>query len=219
MKIEDHFVADRLLRSFDRTFRFLPRALHAHSFTDEQSRQIMAEAREEYRRLIPETPYIGGNRNRLHSHMLMEAAHSLALYNVLKKRGFAAAQVGPLIVETLRRRLFHYPRWARLLLGRLLFTRPILRRLRNQAAASQKREYPDHWVFRFVEGDGRGFDFGVDYEECAIVKFYRRHQAVEFAPCCCQLDFPLSEAFGWKLLRTTTIAEGGEKCDFRYKRT
>jgi hypothetical protein len=34
----------------------------------------------------------------------------------------------------------------------------------------------------------------------------------------CLADFPMSEAFGSGLVRTTTIAEGFNRCDFRFKR-
>jgi len=137
---------------------------------------------------------------------------------VLRRRGMSAAEVGPLIVEAFRKRVFHYPRFARRLVGGLAFHPRVLRRLQRRADASQAREYPDDWVFRFIPGDGKSFDYGVDYEECAIIKFYRRHGADDLAPYCCQLDFPLSDALGWGLRRTMTLAEGGAKCDFRFKR-
>jgi hypothetical protein len=33
-----------------------------------------------------------------------------------------------------------------------------------------------------------------------------------------QLPYIASDYFGWGLVRTTTLAEGGERCDFRFKR-
>ena len=35
----------------------------------------------------------------------------------------------------------------------------------------------------------------------------------------CVLDFVASDYFGWDLVRTTTLAEGGERGDFRFKRS
>ena len=34
----------------------------------------------------------------------------------------------------------------------------------------------------------------------------------------CLADYPISEALGTGLIRKTTIAEGAERCDFRFKR-
>jgi hypothetical protein len=74
------------------------------------------------------------------------------------------------------------------------------------------------WVWSFVEGDGAEFDFGTDITECAIKKFLCAQGADELTPYLCRIDFAVSRAFGMGLSRTMTIAEGGEKCDFRYKR-
>ena len=85
------------------------------------------------------------------------------------------------------------------------------------AIESQKRRYPDDFVCLFVEGDGVNFDFGFDYIECGICKFFHRQEADEFSQYMCRLDYPFTTAMGVRLIRTSTIAEGGEKCDFRYK--
>ncbi len=37
-------------------------------------------------------------------------------------------------------------------------------------------------------------------------------------PYICVLDFPISKAFDRGLIRTMTIAEGADICDFRYKK-
>jgi len=35
---------------------------------------------------------------------------------------------------------------------------------------------------------------------------------------CCPLDILFSEALGWRLTRTITLAQGAEVCDFRFKK-
>lgn len=65
----------------------------------------------------------------------------------------------------------------------------------------------------------RDFDFGIDYLECGSCKFLRAQNAFELAPYGCAVDRTASEALGWwGLRRTMTLAEGSEKCDFRFKR-
>ena len=90
--------------------------------------------------------------------------------------------------------------------------------MRKAASKSQERAHPADWVFSFVEGDGEEFDWGIDFTECRIVKFFRAQGAGELAPYLCLGDFPISDAFGTGLIRNTTIAEGGDRCDFRFKR-
>lgn len=74
------------------------------------------------------------------------------------------------------------------------------------------------WVFSFVEGEAGSFDYGVDYERCAIREMAVASGAADFAPYICLADVPGSEAFGWGLTRTETIAQGGKRCDFRFRR-
>ena len=40
----------------------------------------------------------------------------------------------------------------------------------------------------------------------------------ELAPYVCAVDKVASEMMGWGLSRTMTLAEGREKCDFRFKK-
>jgi len=58
----------------------------------------------------------------------------------------------------------------------------------------------------------------VDYTECAICKFFAAQDAAELTPTICALDFDVNAALEIDLQRTTTLAEGGPKCDFRFSR-
>ena len=52
----------------------------------------------------------------------------------------------------------------------------------------------------------------------ANVKFLRAQGAMKLAPYVCAVDKIASEMLGWGLTRTMTLAEGCEKCDFRFKK-
>ena len=67
-----------------------------------------------------------------------------------------------------------------------------------------------------VVGDGQAFNFGINYTECAIVKFMEAQNAKELTPYLCNTDYVGSKAMGTGLRRTMTLAWGCEKCDFRY---
>jgi len=86
------------------------------------------------------------------------------------------------------------------------------------ATESQKRKYPESFIMTYVKGNGQDFDYGVDYTECAICKFLSAQNALELAPYMCDTDKIGSEMLGWGLTRTMTLAKGGEKCDFRFKK-
>ncbi len=68
-----------------------------------------------------------------------------------------------------------------------------------------------------IEGDGKEFDYGLDVTECLAVKCFPKHDAEEFVPYLCPFDYPRSDALGLGLVRTMELAQGDEKCDFRFK--
>lgn len=90
--------------------------------------------------------------------------------------------------------------------------------MKKRAASSQEREYSGGYVLTYIEGDGKDFDFGIDYIKCAACKFLDEQNAAELSPYVCAVDKVASEMLGWGLRRTTTLAEGGERCDFRFKK-
>lgn len=84
------------------------------------------------------------------------------------------------------------------------------------AAESKERKYENDWVMDVLPG-GETVDLGYDYWECGIYKLCRDEGCPELARYLCRLDFVLADMMGMELLRTTTIAEGGKRCDFRYR--
>ena len=137
---------------------------------------------------------------------------------MLKKHGRTVEEAGQLFYELSEAFLKAYPAFLRRLLGYRTFSRRHIRNVRKVAAESQERQYPGDYVFAFVEGDGGAFDYGVDYTECAVCKFLTEQGAPELAPYICATDVLSSDALGWGLVRTMTLAEGYEKCDFRFKK-
>ncbi len=55
-------------------------------------------------------------------------------------------------------------------------------------------------------------------QAAALLRAARAEGALELAPYVCSVDKVASEMLGWGLVRTTTLAEGGDRCDFRFKR-
>lgn len=190
------------------------------SYDAELADAVVDETFERFTALLPQIPYIGGDTNRLTENLYLTAA-MLAFYEALKSRGkpIEAAEIASIIYRGTVWMYSSFPFNAMLWWeGRKTFGRRNLEKLRREAAASQARQYPADWVYSFVEGDGKTFDFGVDYTECGIVKYLTEQGARELAPCLCWLDYPMCAAMRVGLIRTETIAQGSEKCNFRFCR-
>ena len=178
---------------------------------------VMHESLAEFERLIPELPYIGGDGNPLTGNLVFSAS-ALAFYRVMKRHGKGVEEIGELLYRIVEAWIERYPRFIRRLMGVYYMSRRNRRLSRRRAPLSQERRYAGDWVFHYVEGDGEAFDWGRDYVECGIVKFLQGQEADELMPYLCLTDYALFGALGIELQRTMTLADGDEKCDFRFKR-
>lgn len=88
---------------------------------------------------------------------------------------------------------------------------------RRWAEESHKRKYENDWVVDVLEGNDQ-YEVGYDYHECGICRLCQDEGCFELAKYLCRLDFVLADIMGMELLRTQTIAEGVDFCDFRYKK-
>jgi len=175
------------------------------------------EAHQEFESIIPKIPYIGGDEN-LNTMNLIMASSCLATYRTLKAHGKSVEEIGKIIYEMCET-LVDYPKFILRLIGRLKYGKRYEKKIREWATESQKRQYPGDWVSAFVEGNGREFDYGFDMTQCGILRFFHAQGADEITPyMCVSVDGIFSKAFNRGLVRTMTLAEGYDRCDFRYKR-
>ncbi|MEW6406682.1 MAG: L-2-amino-thiazoline-4-carboxylic acid hydrolase [Chloroflexota bacterium] len=185
-------------------------------FAGENANALVTDARREFESLIPQLPYIGGKQP--FTEFVVFTGMMLAMYRVAIAHGKTAEQTGELVYEIGRAFLKPPVVFLLRLVKMVDFSPRTWERMRERALESHQRKYPDGYVYNFVEGDGETFDYGVDYLECASCKFLAKHGAPELAPYLCPVDILYSEALGWGLTRTQTLAEGAAKCDFRFKK-
>jgi len=69
----------------------------------------------------------------------------------------------------------------------------------------------------YLEGNGEEFDYGCNYRECAVLKFYQEMGTEKYLPYVCVTELTLSNLFRTGLHRTQILYLGGEYCDFWYK--
>jgi len=165
--VDDYYIPrkSKLLKDFDKTVKRV-RKVFVSYFGDDLTDTIVRETRQQFEALISKLPFIGGKKNPLIKN-LVESAYCLAMYRVLKNHGKTAEEVGKIIYESVEAELDRYPEFLLHLLGRLRFTKYFMKKRKKMATESQKRRYSGDWVFTFIEGDGKEFDFGIDYTECA----------------------------------------------------
>lgn len=183
----------------------------------EAARAALAEAQEAFPALVAVLPDLG-DRPHLNSLPLIEAAWFVALCRTLRPRLADGDAVGRLYCDMIQAFLDAKPAWLRKIYGWWKYRPAYEDRYRRYCEETQRRLHRDDFLCRFVEGEGASFDWGYDYERCAISEFFGRQGVADVAPWFCHVDFLLARAFGRGLDRPTTLSEGDDLCRFRYRR-
>lgn len=78
---------------------------------------------------------------------------------------------------------------------------------------------PDGFVANIItdKQETFGLGYGIDIIECGICKLFKKHNYSKYASILCEVDEITSGLAGLQLIRKGTIANGAEKCDFRFK--
>ena len=203
-----------LLKSFNRAINLVKPVLVARY--GGEADELIKASRQKYRDLIPQIPYIG--ESPLVNMFYLPASRHLGTYKAFQERGKTVEEVGQLVYEIGGAEFKAIPGFVRRAIGILWFSRWFTANLKKRAALSDKRKYPGGYVVAYIQGDGKEFDFEFDYLECAVHNFFRQQDAAELVPYLCAIDKTASESLGWGLRRTMTLADGGEKCDFCFKK-
>jgi len=187
----------------------------ARRYGSGQATELAAAVDAAYGELAADAPYIGGEDN-VFSEWLSYGVYYLAVNRVLASHDEPLEVSGRVIYDIFEAQA-EYPDWMLRAIGKLRYGRGYVKRLQAAVDGLGERRYGGNWVGTWVEGDGQEFDYGIDFTECGICKYYAAQGVPELAPYLCLSDEVGSRACGRGLVRYTTVAEGGSVCDFRFK--
>ncbi len=217
--IKDYYIKrkPKLMKNFSKALE-VARDVLKSKFTEAKLSEIFTQIKAEYEKIIPEIPYIGGNKNS-YTTLLVGGMSSLAMFRVLEKEGFTLREIGEFyykyrdIQNTIRKKSLEkigkdpaqYP-----------FETVHVDYVKKLCETSKLRKYPDDWVADYVEGDGKTFDWGFDFYECGFQKTLKRLDAEKFVHLFCLADFSEANILGFGFSRTQTIGFGAPMCDHRF---
>lgn len=195
-------------------------------YSKEKIEELSKQMRNEYENLYTQLPYLGTSRSNL-LFLLIDSASLLAVMRILENEGMSLTEIGKFCydyyeaIASTRRSSKDSGKSdiTSLLLSKdYIFREEFLKGQQIYAKESQLRKYPEGYVYEFVKGDGETFDYGVNYIECAVYKFFKAQDAERFVPFICIYDFVMARAGGYGFNRTQTIWNGAPFCDFRYSK-
>ena len=197
----------KLLNGFDKSAD-ITRDYVVSLYGRELADTLIKDARQEYEHLIPYIPYIDW-MPALNSFLRISALE-LSVFKAMKKHGKSASETWEICHKALTARMEDIPKYLRRIIGWYLFTGFV----KNRARKMSGRDLGG-FTIEFVDEEG---DWGVNYKQCAIYEFLKQQDAEEFSPYVCLSDIVLSDAMAWGLKRTETLADGCDKCNFRFRR-
>ena len=160
----------------------------------------------EYKRIVANQPDVGGTKNNLIMGLYL-AAYFMAVYKTTKGKMTDEA-FGEFIDSICASDTF-----VKMNKGRNFFTeKNIFTRDRLQHD-SIFTDNPENWQYSFSY-DMKIPECTITYTRCAICEMARRENCFHLMPHLCKTDFAQQELMGNTLIRTKTIGNGDDICDF-----
>ncbi len=97
--------------------------------------------------------------------------------------------------------------------GKNCFDKKEIDRYVKGSIRSKQKRYPMDWVFDFSY-DLSVPEYYVTHHECGVCKIAKQEDLMFLTPHMCVMDYPTIEYKGGKLLRTKTLGNGDDCCDF-----
>ncbi len=100
VKVVDNYYIKRtrkLMRNFEERIEILVDLLR-RKFDNAKIDEIVSQLKVEYEKIIPEIPYIGGQKNPMTT-LLIGGTYNLAMFRILEKEGFTLREIGQIYYE------------------------------------------------------------------------------------------------------------------------
>lgn len=201
-----------LIRQFD---KLLNRSVKSvlKSVADYEESWLNA-AKLEFAKLIPDVPDLSETPVSLKS-SLVGAVNMIAIYKAVSKHGIDLASAKELSEKILKLELNRIPKIFLRLSKWFMFTN-IAGKMTASAAHKMQTAPVNQFQITYEKLNDQSFEMKVT--QCGVCHIARKHNCEEFMPVICDVDKMLSEALGWGLKRTQTIAKGGDHCDFVFRK-
>lgn len=183
---------------------------------------LIAEVEERFAVISKDTKFAATSSNPIDKRLDF-TAYFLALIKVLENKGLSYEQIRAICLEITID--FVSPKnlvqkWLKRLPPKLVgwkITGGLLNKFNKKVSVKGN---PDGFraVILTDKSETYGLGYGVDILECGICKLFQKHDAGKYASILCEVDKVTSALAGLELIRNGTIANGADKCDFRFRK-
>ena len=163
------------------------RDISAAEFDQKTANELIQQTEKTFKNSLADLPYIGGSANELTSN-LYQSALALSFYRAMQEKGHDVKVTGKILYYAVEKMVTGNP--LIMMGGRLANSKMAYDQFRAEAEVSHKQTYSGDWVFDFVAGDGKLFDYGIDYLECGICKYYEAQKRKGIDALSLPVGFP-----------------------------
>ncbi|MBR0420944.1 MAG: L-2-amino-thiazoline-4-carboxylic acid hydrolase [Erysipelotrichaceae bacterium] len=170
-------------------------------------RDFRRKHKREYRQMINRTPSIGSVKDNMFTPVVYLACYGFTYYKSDPEK--ITMDVFDGMIEAICKS----ETMKKFYKGKNCFDRKEIDKYVKGSIRSKKREYPNDWVFDFSY-DLSIPEYYVTHHECGVCKIAQAEDLMFLMPHICVMDYPTIEYKGGKLIRTKTLGNGDECCDF-----
>ena len=166
---------------------------------------------------VREAPALDTDQGTLATYVKLSVL-ALSMARQLEGYGLSEREIGERIYRTADAH-FRLSPVRRRIKRTLFFSRLNRRQIQaRQEATERGTNGVNGFRLRYVEGTGADA-FGVDYLACGIRLYFERRGMSVYARYLCLVDYAIMANMGVAFRRTTTLADGGPMCDFRFAKS
>ncbi len=163
--------------------------------------------KQEYRAMIKRTPSVGPMKDNMFAPVMYLACYGFSYYKADPE--MITMDVFDGMIDAICRS----DTMKRFYKGKNCFDQKEIGKYVKGSIRSQKKAYPMDWVFDFSY-DLSVPEYFVTYHECGVCKIAKQEDLMFLMPHMCVMDYPTIEYKGGKLIRSETLGNGDDCCDF-----
>ncbi len=167
--------------------------------------------RREYRAMIRRTPGVGSMKENMFAMVMYLACYGFSYYKA------APGQMTMEVFDGMIDAICTSDIMKRMYKNKNCFDPAEIDKYVRGAERSQRRAYPMDWVFDFSY-DLSVPEYFVTYHECGVCKIAQQEDMMFLMPHMCVMDYPTIEYKKGHLIRTKTLGQGDDCCDFHVVR-
>ena len=161
----------------------------------------------EYKAMIKRTPSIGSPKENIFAPVMYLACYLFSYYKADPKK------ITMDVFDGMVNAVCYNERMKKMYKNKSCFDSKKMERYRQGALRSQKKEYPMDWVFEFSFNPDVP-EYYITHRQCGVCMIGKQENLSFLLPHMCVMDYPTIEFSGGKLLRTKTLGNGDDCCDF-----